>query len=149
MKSHYFLLRLINLLITNQFNDKKFFIPNSQRLFDLDYHFLCSSFVSSITLENVKCNICTLSVKVPIDDSTDFTIKLKTYNRGWKLIANNIDTDTKIKIKKMSCDNGEVTVFILSELELKSGYEYKFLLEIGDSEDKHESNSFVLKGKIY
>ena len=52
------------------------------------------------------------------------------------------------KIQKISCDDGKMTFFILSELELKSGYKYQILLEFGDSGDEHESNSFCLKGKI-
>ena len=52
-------------------------------------------------------------------------------------------------IQKISCDDGKMTFFILSELELKSGYKYQILLEFVENGDEHESNSFCLKGKIF
>ena len=67
-------------------------------------------------------------------------MKLKRDDTKWEVIA-----DEKIQMK--SCDDDEVTFFILSGLELESGYSYKFFFEIEDNRDAHETNSFRLQGK--
>ena len=68
-------------------------------------------------------------------------MKLKRDDTGWEVISNE-----EIQVK--SCDNGALTFFIISGLDLKTGYDgYQFLLEVGDSKDMHKSNTFCLKGK--
>ena len=88
----------------------------------------------------VKRNSCTVSIRQPIDNSTKIIVKLKRDDTGWEVISNE-------KIRMKSCDDGEVTFFILSGLELKTGYSYQLILEVGDSNDINTSNTFCLKGK--
>ena len=95
---------------------------------------------SSVTLELVARKSCTVSTRLPIDNNTKFIVKLKRDDTKCEVIA-----DDKIQMK--SCDDGEVTFFILSGLELKTGYSYQFFFEIGDSSNMHKSNQFCLQGK--
>ena len=97
-------------------------------------------FVFSFTLELVARNSCTVSTRLRIDNDTKFTVKLKRDDTKWEVIA-----DDKIQMK--SCDDSEVTFFILSGLELKTGYNYQFFFEMGDSCNTHETNQFFLQGK--
>lgn len=90
----------------------------------------------------MKRSTCTISIRqdempTQLDDTTEFTIKLKKDDKNPELIADN-------KITKKSCEDG--IIIFLSDLDLKTGYEYQFLLEVGDNGEKLFSNHFKLQG---
>ena len=98
-----------------------------------------------ITLKNVKCSTCTISISkgdmtTQLDDTTEFSIKLKKDDKTSELIADN-------KIISKSCEDG--IIISLSNLDLKTGYEYQISLEVGDNGEKYESNSFKLQGIFF
>ena len=96
----------------------------------------------SLTLEDIKQDKCKISirledVKTQIIDATKFEIKLKRRNGKCDLISSN-------NISKNSGEDGTKMYFILKDLELKTGSEYQFILEIKDNDEKHESEYFDL-----
>ena len=93
-----------------------------------------------MTLENIKHDRCVISVKQK-DVTTQLkpTVKLEKDNGECISVAEN-------NITKKSCENGSVIFFIITELDLQTGYKYKFILEIEEKGEKHESKSFQLQG---
>ena len=64
---------------------------------------------------------------------------LKKDNGGWVKIA-----DEKMTVR--SINEEKTTFFILTNMELETGYEYQILLEVGLDNDKLQSDSFTFKG---
>ena len=72
-------------------------------------------------------------------DTSDLTIKLKKDNGDWVKI-----TDDKMTF--ISINEEKTTFFILTGMELKTGYDYRILLGEEHDNDKLKSNSFTVKG---
>ena len=91
-----------------------------------------------MTLESVSRDCCIVSAFSQIDpDTTDLTMQLKKDNGNWLKIAEN---------KMEFINKGKITFFKLTDMKLKTGFEYRILLEIGHDNDKLQSNSFTVKG---
>ena len=77
-----------------------------------------------------------MSTSSQIDpDTSDLTMQLKNNNGDWVKITDD-------KMTSYSINKGKTTFFILTDMELKTGYEYRILLE----EEQLQSSSFSVKG---
>ena len=94
-------------------------------------------FLIRVTLEDIKKNECIISIRqgdvlTQLNNATNFTIKVKkrNYKKDNLIPSNNITT--------IFGEDGTEIYFILKDVDFQTGFEYQFILEIKDIEEKHE-----------
>ena len=90
-----------------------------------------------VTLEDIKKDKCIISIRqedvlTQLNDATNLTIKVKkrNYKKGNLIHSNDIKT--------IFGEDGTEIYFILKDVDIQTGFEYQFILEIKDNEEKHE-----------